>query len=296
MKYRQLQAFRAVIITGTVTQAAESLGISQPAISNLIVTLEHQLGFSLFERRKGRLYPTPDAKYLYEDVERALSGFDKVTQTAKDIRELKTGTLSIACMPGLSLGFLPKVVAEFLDDRPKVTVSLQTRSSQKVQEWIAAQLFDVGLAELPIDHTGIESELLSFDCVCVLPENHSLAVKAIITPKDLDGLPFISLARDHMTFFRIKNAFSKAGAKRNIRVETQLFAPACSLVARGAGVSIIDPITAADYHNRGVVIRPFRPCIPFEIGILWPALQPRSALVEAFITLLKASAKTYEVI
>ncbi len=76
MKYKQMLAFRMVMLSGTVTQAAERLNISQPAVSNLIASLEQHFGFPLFERRKGRLSPTPDALHIYEDVARALSGFE----------------------------------------------------------------------------------------------------------------------------------------------------------------------------------------------------------------------------
>lgn len=287
MKYRQLRAFRMVMITGSMTQAAERLNMSQPAVSNLIGALEVHFGFPLFERRKGRISPTPDAKRLYQEVAKALIGFEKVAQTAQDIKQLRTGRLRIACMPGLSLVFLPNVVADFLEERPDVSVSLQTQPSPKIQEWIAGDVFDLGIAELPLDYTGIEHEPISFACRCGMAEGHRLAEKAVITPQDLDGEPLITLSRDHQTFHRLRRVFSDAGAQRNIRVETQIFAQAATLASRGVGVAMLDPFTAADYANRGVVTQPFSPRIDFEIGILYPADHPQSWLTREFVEVLR---------
>ena len=287
MNIRQLEAFRAVMVAGSVTGAGEILRISQPAVSRLIADLERDVGFSLFARRRKRLHPTPEATYLFGEVERSFSGVDKITQVVQDIRNLKTGYLQIACLASLSFRFLPAVVTEFLAGRPDVMVSLQPRSSAKMVEWIEAQQFDIGIAELPAEHPAIDLEPVSLRCVCVLPPGHPLAHKEIISAADLDGLPFISLNRDHATSRHLQNAFAQARAKRNVWVETRLFATACGFVASGGGVSVVDPLTAADYVPWGVEIRRFEPAIPFDIGILFPAHRPRSRLVESFAATLE---------
>ena len=73
IRLRQLEAFRAVMHAASVTQAAEVLRISQPAVSRLIASLEQDLGFALFSRRRGRLLPTPESTFLLGEVERAIS-------------------------------------------------------------------------------------------------------------------------------------------------------------------------------------------------------------------------------
>ena len=287
MNFRQLQAFRAAMTTGSLTRAAELLGISQPAVSHLVANLERTLGLGLFERRNGRVFPTIDAEYLYDRANKTFSALDQLAAVADDIRDLKAGQLRIACLPGAAFEFLPRIVAEFIKDRTEVTVSLQPRSSQKVKEWIAAQLFDIAMAEIPAEDPAIEVEKLSIDCVCVMPEGHPLAARRVITPADLDGVPMVSLNRDHMTSFRIEDAFQAAGVRRQVRIETRLFLPLCVLVREGAGVGICDPLTVHDFRGKGVVVRPFEPAIPFSIGILYPAQRPRSRLTDEFSKLLR---------
>ena len=293
MNLRQLHAFKAVMQEGTLTQAADVMAVTQPAMSSLIANLEQSVGFPLFKRHKSRVHPTPEAQQFYEEVEKVLSAAEAATRSAKDIRDLELGYLRIACMPGLSLVFLPRVVARFAENRPGVKVALQTRSSLQVKQWMGAQLYDIGLAELPADDPAIDVEHFSMDCVCVLPEDHPLTAHKVITPALLNGVPFISLSRDHMTHFRLKEAFEAAKVAWQPRFECQLFAPACSLVAAGAGVSVIDPVTAADYEGRGVVVRPFEPRIPFDIGILHPGMRPGSRLAHEFSALLKESLASY---
>lgn len=293
MNVRELQAVKAVIARGTVTRAAEQLGVSQPALSNLIANLERRIGFKLFERAGGRLSPTAEGIHLSDEAEKVLSGLDKLSQLARDLGEQKAGLLRVGCLPGLGIEFVPRLLAGFLADRPNVKLMLQVRTSADVKDWVSARQFDVGIAELPADDAAIDVDPFSMRCVCVIPKGHPLTAKQRITPKDLSGVPFVALNRDHMTYFRVARAFEQARAKLNVCAEVHLFAPACTMVASGIGVSIIEPITASTYANRGLECRPFDPPIPFDLGIIYPANRPRSLLAQAFADVLKRAMSPY---
>jgi len=273
---------------GTVTQAASVLGITQPAVSSMIAGLEREIGFALFQRQKGRLRPTPEAAFLMEDVERTLGSLDRTIQTARAIRGRSHGSLVIACYPAIAIDFLPKVLTEFMASRPGVRIELHSRSSHVLHELIPAQRFDIGVADLPVNQRGIQTEPLTFDCVCVLPATHPLARERVITPRHLDGEPFIALFNEHITHFRIANAFAAANAHWKVIAETRFFASCCAFVAYGAGVTIVDPITAAEFAPRGLVARRFAPAIPYEIGLLYPTERLRSGLVDDLAAMLKA--------
>ena len=287
MKYKQMLAFRTMMITGSVSDTAKRIHLSQPAVSNLLANLENSCGFLLFERRKGRLIPTPDAHHIYDSITKALSAFEKVSQTSHDIREQKSGSLRIACMPSLSNKFLPDVISEFLVDRNDVTISLQVQPSLKIQSWIATDLYDIGIAEMPLIHSGIECDSYTFKCICCLPEGHPLLKHKILTPQELDNEPFISLSRDHMTFQQIKQAFAEAGANWKVRAESQLFWPAARLSQKGCGITILDPISIAGVTHFGLKTRPFLPEIDFKIGVLCSSEHPLSLLADEFSKLLR---------
>jgi len=293
IRIRQLEAFRAIMITGGVTSAAGMLNISQPAVSRLISNLEQTLGFVVFQRQKGRLYPTQEADFLFGEVERVFANLEHITQISHDILHQKTGHLRIACLPGFATSLLPGVVADFLSERPDVTVSIQTRSSARVREWIAAQQYDVGIADEFDEHNAVEHESIVLRSVCVLVKGHRLANRDVIEAKDLDGEPMITNDRDHSFNLAVEKAFDAAGVKLQRRVEVRQFATACLLANRGVGISIVSSIDAAEYTDQGLVAVPFEPNIPFKIDLLYPAYHPRPLLLREFTDLFKQAVEPF---
>ena len=288
-RLRQLEAFRAVMIAGGVTSAANILNISQPAVSRLIASLEKALKIPLFDRRQGRLHPTSEAEFLYSEVDRAIANLDHVAQLAADIRNQKAGHLRIACLPGFATSLLPKVVAEFLAERPDVTMSIQTRSSARVREWIAAQQYDIGIADEFEGHSAVNHESVIIRTVCALSSRHPLASKQVITAQDLDGMPMVVQDRQNRFYHAVKSAFDAAGAVLNHRVEVRQFATACLLAEQEAGIAIVSSIDAAEYVGRGLVTRTFEPQLPFQLDILYPKFHPRSLLMQEFIVQFRES-------
>ncbi len=288
LSLRQLEAFRALMLGKTVTRAAEMLFISQPAVTRLISDLESAVGFSLFERRKKRLHPTPEAWALYNVVDRSFAGLDKISSMAQEIREFRAGSLSIATLPALGLGFLPSVISEFAADRPKVSLSLQIRSSQKVSELVSMQRVDVGFTEATDFDVGVEAELLlATHRVCVLPPGHHLASKNEIDASDLDGEPFVAAGGWQTSRSDIDRFFEKLNVKRKIQINTQLFASVGDFVLAGMGVSVIDPINAERFARLGVEVRPFTPAIKYNYYVTYPEDRPRSRLTKEFVNLLR---------
>ena len=268
---------------GTATEAAAALGISQPAVSLAIGSLERELGFVLFERVKGRLKPTREAQFLLDDAKSAIGAIERAGQTARAIRSRTHGNLVVASYPGIALEFLPRVLSRFLKSRPGVRVELLSRSSHVIHELIPAQSFDVAIADLPVNRQDVQTRAMSLECVCVLPRRHALAQKRFIEPKDLDGMPFFSLFKEHLIYYRVASAFAAANAHWNVVAECRFFASACSFVAQSWGASIVDPITASDFAQRGLAVRPFYPSIMYDIGILLPVRRPRSRLTRDFV-------------
>ena len=156
-----------------------------------------------------------------------------------------------------------------------------------------AQQYDVGFSEIPIDHPAIEFESLHVRCVCILPKGHPLETREVLTPNDLDGVPVISMNRDHPHFHALRQAFDQAGARFDVRVETRQFASACIMVSEGAGVSVVSAIDAGEYLGLGLEIRPFEPSLSFGLGILYPAHRPRSLVLSEFVALFHESMKPY---
>src|SRR6201994_5130615 len=188
---RQVEAFRATMLTGSVTEAAALMKVTQPAVSRLLRDTQALLKMELFERRGSGLVPTAAATALYMEVERSFVGLDRITAAAEEIRGRRTGTLRIAAMPALSNGYLPRLAGRFLMERPNLNLSFVGVISPIVIDWVLNNQCDIGFAEVPIAHAGLPSQKLPAPArVAVLPTGHRLTEKKGLEPRDFGGETF----------------------------------------------------------------------------------------------------------
>lgn len=287
MNLKQMEAFRAVMQTGSISQAATQLFRTQPAVSMMIKSLEEEVGFQLFERHKKRLFPTHEAEYLFKEIDIIFNKIGNVNQTIKDIRNKQYGFLRIGCMPGPSNFFMPQLLSEFLTAHPQVQVSLQTRTSPNVIEWVASNQYSLGLAEVTRHHSHLSAtHRFDFPCFVAIPANHPLASEVEINTQLLDNEPMITLHSDHMIYHDLLKQFDDGGHQMNVRLKTRYFIPALTFVEQGLGVCVMDPMTITSYLNYAtpgkVVFRQFIPQINFKVGIFFPPEVPNSLVTQAF--------------
>ena len=287
IQFRQIQAFHTIMDTGTVTQAAKRLGISQPGVSNLISSLEHELGFALFTRFSGRLQPTAEAQRLMSSTETVISSFEQLNRQAKAILSQEVGKLDIAALPELSMAFLPDEIHRFVENKKDISISFQTRSSYQIQQMVSGHLAEIGIAEAPIGHENLAGEIFSYECLCILPAEHPLASKSVITAEDLDGEPLVTLGAGHMTYHRLREIFGAKNCVWNNHCQTRLFHTALKFVQSGLGVGLVDPFTISSQSMGNVVARKFEPTVSFDLAIIWATNKPVSIVGQSFIDLLK---------
>ncbi len=152
---RQIEAFSAVMKAGTVSRAAEILGVTQPGVSRLVAGLEKSLGFALFDRVRNRVVPTPEGRTFFEEVEANFRGMDRLRASAARIRDYGAGQLRVATLSALSSSIVPNAVLRFRNLRPDATVTLMVLSSRDVRDGVASGIYDIGLAADEIDVTGV---------------------------------------------------------------------------------------------------------------------------------------------
>jgi DNA-binding transcriptional LysR family regulator len=281
---RQVEAFRAVMVSGSVTAAAGMMGITQPAASRLLRDLQTLLRMQLFEKRGTGLVPTAAASALYTEVERSFSGLDRIAAAAEEIRTRRTGMLRVAALPALSNGFMPRFAGHFLAERPNLNFALFGVISPLVIDWVLNLQCDIGFAEVPIAHAGLPIiRMPVLPRVAILPEGHRLCAKSVLRPRDFEDETFISLTPGSASRHLIDSVFSKHGVSRVLRVETTLSEIMCGMVSSGLGVSICDPFTAAEFAPRGLVSRPFLPRIDFEFAAVLPPQRRPSPVAEEFV-------------
>jgi len=274
MRLRQLEAFKQVMLTGSVTRAAEVLRISQPGVSRLLAELERNLGFRLFARRGGRVYATPEAVSFLRHVERSFVGIESLRQAAADIAGAKGASLRLAAFPAISLAIMPAALSEFNRSHPDTRVSLTVTNSPRVAEQVSMLQVDLGVTTLPVATAGLVIEFeLSLACVCALPLKHRLTKARRVRAQDLQREALVSLDAGFATARRTREILEGAGAGSRVVAETSFSYSACEMVRQGAGVAIVDPITALAFSGRGVLFREFVPRVDFVIALIKPAHQ-----------------------
>ncbi len=251
---RQFDAFRAVMMTGGMTAAAEVMRVTQPAVSRLISDLEYNLKLRLFERRGNQINPTPEATALMAEVERSYLGLEHVKAFARDLRLARAGSLRIAALPALALGFLPFLVARFRESRPGLSVLLDGIPSHLVLDRVAGGQFDLGFAAVPAERPSLSFSPVPSPIVAVTPLGNLLAKRKVIRPRDLADQDVILLGRGSHLRHSVEAAL--AGVPYRAAVETPLSTIACALAVEGVGIALVDAFTARRFIGRGVVVLP----------------------------------------
>jgi DNA-binding transcriptional LysR family regulator len=293
MNFRQLEIFRAVMVSGSASRAAERLGITQPAVSRALTDLELRVGFDLFDRVKGRLVPTPEGQLFFGDVTMSFVGLDSLRAAAARIRDFGSGTVRIASLAALGSTLVPRAVRLFRMSNPRIAITLQIASSATVRDLVVNNQFDIGLAADEVDLSGIESSgFASFRAVCVMPPDHPLVERDVIQPSDLHNMAFLALAPEDRARARMNEVFEAASSRPQIVVETPNSATICALALAGTGVGLVNPAAADGFQERGLVFRPFEPAVYFKAFILYRPDAQRARLVREFSGALRSALQT----
>lgn len=284
LRMGHIEAFRAVMMTGSMTAAASRMHTSQPQISRLIGQLEAITQFALFDRNGSRLTATQDGVRFFQEVEKTFIGLAGLESVAASIRSFSASRLSVAAMPRLAGGLLARVVAKFKLEYPDVMVSIHSGNAGAVHTWVSSGFCDTGLAMLSGDAPGVQVEpVVAMNCVAVLPRGHRLAAQRRIKPADLAAEPFISFTSTTPLRDRIDAVFRSAKLERQIVAEASLGASICAMVGAGLGVALINPLAAREeYEVHGVEVRPFTPAVPVTVALLYPPYHTRTRLVTLF--------------
>jgi DNA-binding transcriptional LysR family regulator len=283
LSYVHLHTFCTVMRLRSLTAAASSLGISQPAVSQQIAKLEETMGLTLFFRIKGQLEPTADARSLLEEAERTLQAMERLTNAAEELRQPSHGLLRIAAYSDVAQTIVADVVAAISARNPGVRFAVSSENPVRVTEMVAAREADVGVSRWAVEQSGCRVEFVyTSPVVAVLPPGHPLCALPVIRPADLDGVPVVLVCRRAESRMRYAQVFREAGAQLSIRAETHSATVALALVARGLGVLLYEH-TEADDTGGAVVIRPFEPRLERQRVVVTPAEVPHSPICSLFI-------------
>jgi|GEM_PF-2554830 len=294
MTFRQLEVFLAVVRLGTVSTAADYLGITQSGASRMISELENNVGFALFHRAGRGLEITQQGRSFHQQVERYFDGMDALNDAVRMIRSGIIRILRIACLPTLSTSVLPKAVKKLRDEFPDIAIEIETVDYAVGISLLKNRRVDIMVSFLMDEIDGVTvSKLAETCCVLATREDHPLAKKNVVTIADLQDTEVLgqipnqvivpgqdptSEMRENLLSDNSKNIWCHTSSTRY------------AMVATGLAPSVAEPFASPLFRSQGVVVRKFEPPLPLKYGFaaysdIWdsPEVQVfKTALQEEF--------------
>ncbi|WP_062225935.1 LysR substrate-binding domain-containing protein [Aureimonas frigidaquae] len=284
LTHRQVEFFKAVMEQGSITGAAVSLRISQPAVSKALGALEAEIGLPLFQRTQNGLVPTVEARAFYTEVERSFSGLRYLSGVARDLTTLKHGRLVVGVIPALSNRWLPLVVARFIERFPEANMTFEAFSSPQMAQLVGQGRIDMGLAQASTNDPAIQrTPIVDIEVGVVLPRAHPLAAQKLIQPQDLAGQTFISLSPTDVITRQLDSVLASSGVTIQRRLHVSLGSTLCNLVGEGVGIGLVDAETYHYCRRPGLVCRRFEPRISMPISLLRSQRRPPSLMEHELI-------------
>ena len=295
MNPRHIEAFVAVVRTGSTVAAAEALNTSQPSISRMLAALEASSGIGLFRRDAGRLKISREGQLFYDEVQRLYMGMSALEARAAEIRTLKGSELRIATILATSIDVVPALLADLHAEWPDLRTSMSARSHMQVVDSVATGRSDLGLCNagrFP-DSVAVRAAW-DMACVCAMPADHPLCDRAVVTVDDLETHAFVSLGEFfNTTYAPDPDVAARLNAAASRWVNLSL--GAVFSVVRSQAVAMVDPLTAGLARQLGLVVRPLAVRMRYPVSLIATRTAPLPYIVEDVIARLTAALDAVDV-
>jgi DNA-binding transcriptional LysR family regulator len=292
MNPKQLEAFRLVMKTGSVSSAAERLHVSQPTLSRLLSELEAATGLKFFDRKQGTVAPRPAALTFYKEVEKVFLGENYLRRIAADIRANVAVKLTLGAFPAFGLTHMPPLIAAFHERFPEVSLALEVTPADRLAASVASGHADVVVVGEALVLSGTEK--VGEYCapwVCVLRVDDPLAAQPVIDLHSLDHERLIWLDNHPPLLAPARGPSSVIPPRYRGALAVPYADSACRLVALGHGVAVIDPITALSLPVAGLIVKPLSPKIMFHFTLLRSTKMLNSRAGDVLVELLDEACK-----
>ena len=293
MNLRQLDAFRATLRTGSITEAAKTLGLSQPSVTRLIKELERSVGFTLFVRNGRGITSTVEGRRFGDAVESLFTGTDRLKETAQAIRTSADGEVLIGVTPVLVYQITPEAIGATHQNKPRLKISLRVNHSAGLIDSVTMGQLDfavVNVQHRPESLTVFYEQELRY--VCLLPEDHALAQPN--STIDLNQLQQTDcIAYDSSRLHGADENWQKILSWPTVSLSAYSNIAVASLARTTGKPAIVDPYTARTMVALGgVTTRPLKQKLVSTLCVITRGADTLSlaarALAEAVVAELKS--------
>ncbi|HYN30735.1 MAG TPA: LysR family transcriptional regulator [Dermatophilaceae bacterium] len=257
----RLRVLRSVLASGSITLAAENLGLTSSAVSQHVSALRRETGLVLFERVGRGIVPTPAARILAEQSDGALAELARLDELVADLREGRSGRLTLGYFSSAGLAWMPDLVKRLTGELPDLTVELVL--TEAAAPGVAPDIdLVVDLPDAPTRPGFARTSLTDDPYVVVVPAGHPLADRERVALTDLRRERWVSGDLLHNPSHRILlSACAAAGFRPRFPVQAGDQYTAMAFVAAGVGVTVLPRLAAAALPE-GVRRLPLTPPAP----------------------------------
>ena len=276
-------AFLKVVEVGSFTKAAEILGYTQPAMSQMITALENELSIKLLFRSRYGVKLTPEGERLLPSIQSSVAQYQSMQNIAGEIRGLESGVVRIGTISSISCHWLPQVIRQFWGKYPNVKLIVHQGDYTTIPEWVRTGELDFGFVT-PDAVEGTDQRFLKYgEHRACLPKDHPLAAGTSVKLEDLAREPFLLL--EEGIYSEPLAAFRAAGLEPTICMTMHDDYSILSMVEQGLGVTIL-PELVLRKQSYDIVTLPTEPMVMRRISILTRNKDELSIAAKRFIELL----------
>jgi DNA-binding transcriptional LysR family regulator len=269
LNFRQIEVFRAIMIANTISGAARMLHTTQPGLSRILHNTEQRLGILLFERKKGRLIPTPEGIHLFEEVQLVYKQIKNLDWSVDQLIQGKDQVLRVGSSPSVGRTLVPNVLRSIKEEMPELKVDFTILTVNQLVDYVSLQMGELAISLFPPNHPSIEQKLLTTgELVAVFPASHELAAKDVIEAADFQDQPIISFDKDTAHGREIVKFFDSVDFEPEISAYVRFAESACALVESGFGIALVDEFTVMGNAFPGLIVRPLKSPSQFHSYLL----------------------------
>lgn len=287
---KQVETFRTVYETESVTAAARRLDLSPATVSATLAALEASIEMRLFERVRQRMHRTPEATLLYEEIRRLNVGLESLGRKIRAIRGSAQPRLRVGCIHAYSGAIVSDTIARFRVRYPDTPLYLQIRDSNTLRDMVVSGELDLAAVADESELEGLRGHLLaSLQAVAVFPKDHTLTRLEQVEFAQLADADVIALNAEDASRKRLDALLRQSGQALRISIETPYSSTVCQLALAGHGVGIANPATAVGMEAAGLAFRPLAAPVHFECHMILHGSRPLSEAGKFWATCQRAA-------
>jgi LysR family transcriptional regulator, hydrogen peroxide-inducible genes activator len=284
MEIHQLRYFVAVADEGSFSRAAAKVRVAQPSLSQQIRKLEAEAGQPLFDRLPRSVVLTEAGRCLMDYARQILASISDARRCVDELKGEIAGNLAVGAIPTIAPYVLPELVVTFQKHYPQVTLEIVEDVTSGITRRIEAGELDVAIASTCQQTPTLRRESLGAESLlALLPEDHSMAKKALIELDDLKSQRFLLLHEMHCLSQQVNHLLESRRLRPEIALAGSQLATIANMVAAAIGVSIVPQMMVKHQATPGCVSLPFAPPVPErELNLLYNPLRYQSKAAAAF--------------